>query len=129
MSDAVSQNVTPSRLDGVEKRLISALENLATLRITTVVGKVNVEIRDGADGSDRLNVVVKSTNEPGAECATTSINLIGGDITEIRTEKFAVDGEYAKTHDAAVANATKIISSNIETMKQALASLRGLLAR
>ncbi len=116
-------------LANVENRLITALENLATLRITTVVGKMNVEIKNGQNAGDRLNVEVTSANDPDPECATTSIDLIGGDITEIRTGKFAADGEYARIHDAAVANATKIIASNVETMKQALVSLRSLLAR
>lgn len=127
MGDTQSQGGAAAALETLERKLLVALENLATLRVTTVIGNVNVEIRDNA--SDRLDVVIKSTNEPGTECATTSINLIGGDITEVRTEKFADGGPYAKTHDAAVDNATKIIKANVETMKQALIGLKDLLVR
>ena len=112
-------------LERLQTKVYTALENLVTLRVTTVVGKVAVEVKDS--GGDPLSVRVTGVDNATTECATTAINMVDGDVTEIRSEKFAAGGELAKLHDDAVANATKIMQGNIETLKQALTSLKGVL--
>jgi hypothetical protein len=116
--------IVPSR-DEFRAKIIRALENVVTLRITTVIGPVKIK------NLDELNAAteVELPDDKVVECASTAINLVLGDITQIRTEKFAQDAAYAKLHDDALTAARNIIADNLATLKEALLGLEKILWR
>lgn len=107
----------------IRARVLAALQNLLTLRVTTVVGPVR--LRGVDDFNARTEIVFP--DDQVVESASTAINLVAGDITQVRTTRFAEDPAYAKLHDDSLAAARAIISSNVATLKEALTGLERLL--
>jgi hypothetical protein len=115
-------SAVPSR-DEFRAKIIRALENIVTLRVTTVVGPVKIKNLD--DFNAVTEVVLP--DDKVLEVASTAINLVLGDITQVRTEKFAQDPAYAKLHDDALVAARSIIADNLATLKEVLVGLEKIL--
>ncbi len=112
----------PDRSDFMSK-IVAALESAVTLRITTVVGPVTLKNINDFDAKTEFAL----PDGQATECAATSINLIAGDVTEVRTAKFVEDPVYAKLHSDNVETARGVIASNIATLKDALVGLEKIL--
>jgi hypothetical protein len=108
-------------------KLASAIENVLTLRVTTIVGAIQVTDFDNTTDKAKIAFIAPGANTPATECATTSINLLAGDITQVRTEKFVTDPVYAKIHDDALTAARSIVSDNLAALKSALIGLEKFL--
>lgn len=106
-------------------KIAQAIENVMTLRVTTIVGAIEVTSLDDTNAKTGF----KFPNNAAPDCATTSINLLEGDITQVRTEKFATDPVYAKIHDDALAAARQIVADNLAALKSAIVGLEKFLPK
>jgi hypothetical protein len=112
----------PDRGDFMAK-VLAALEGMVTLRVTTVVGPVKLQAVD--DFNARTTAIMPA--DQVVDCATTAINLVQGDITQIRTQKFVDDAAFSKLHDDAMLTARTIIADNIGALKEAILALEKVL--
>ena len=98
-----------------EKKFIDtlgqALENLVTLKVTTVVGKLNIRSTD-----DKLQW------DDSAKVLSTQIDLVSGDVVTGIDPSF-ITGEHAALRDFHAARekqGQEIIRTNVETLKSLL---------
>jgi hypothetical protein len=100
-------------------RLLEALANLAVLRITTVVGPVTASRITSLDEKTAIDI-----GQQAGEVASTTINLLQGDVTEVMTPVFVTDQTYRALHAASVQTAKDIVSNNLTLLKEAYLQLR-----
>ena len=112
----------PSRSDFMAK-VLAALEGMVTLRVTTVVGPVKLQAVDDFNARTTASMPADQV----VDCATTAINLVQGDITQIRTQRFVDDAAFSKLHDDAMQTARTIIAANISALKEAVLTLEKVL--
>ena len=100
-------------------RLLQALANLVVLRITTVVGPVTASKVTSLDARTDIDI-----GQQAGEVASTTINLLQGDVTDVMTPIFVTDQTYRALHAASVQTAKDIISSNLNLLKDVFVQLR-----
>ena len=115
----------PTTAKDVADAFGDALKNLMTLRVTTIVGPIQVTSVD--DNTGKCELVLPGANAGATDCATTSINLLAGDITEVRTPKFVEDPTYSKMHDDALNQAKAVIANNLAALQSAFAGIQKFL--
>ena len=103
-------------------RLLEALANLVVLRITTVVGPVTASRVTSLDARTDLTI-----GQQAGDVASTTINLLQGDVTEVMSPIFVTDQTYRALHATSVQTAKDIVSNNLNLLKDAFVQLRGLL--
>jgi hypothetical protein len=108
----------------ISEKIATAIEKVMTLRITTVVGLVTAT--NAIDGHMGLDIQLPAGPH---ECATTTVDLLQGDITQIRTEKFISDPAYAKMHDDALTAGRQIVADNLAALKSAIIGLEKFLPK
>ena len=128
MSDSAPPATRASLTSNIATKIAQAIENIMTLRVTTVVGLVQVKSLDDSNGRTRLDFPNGPDNRM-PDCATTSINLVGGDITQVRSPIFVTDPTYAKIHDDALIAARAIVSDNLAALQSAIVGLEKFLSR
>ena len=107
---------------GFMKALGDAINNLAVLRVTVVVGTVT------ATGADDLHQVTKiELTGQGQEVASTSINMALGDSSVILSPKFVEDANYQKLHAEAVDQALKVRQQTVDLLQKGYAAFKDLL--
>jgi hypothetical protein len=117
-------NTPAANTKTISDKIATAIERVMTLRITTVVGLVTAtNANDGHMGSD-------IQLPPGPhECDTTTVDLLQGDITQIKTEKFISDPAYARMHDDALTAGRQIVADNLSALKSAIIGLEKFLPK
>jgi hypothetical protein len=101
-------------LDRLAGRLEQVVANLATLRVTTVVGTVT------AERADQLDRVTGLTLSPtGQLVASTSVNMLIGDSSTIIAPTFVENPAYKELHEAAVAKAVEVRGQTLTLLKEA----------
>lgn len=104
---------TKTKLEGLKTKIINALEELVTLKITTIVGQVTIKpdgCIDNLDFSKEHNIIM------------TKINLLDGDVMTVIDKAF-VTGEYQtlkEFHSSREKEAQNIVKQNIEAIERLL---------
>ena len=98
-------------------KLQAVLEQIETLRVTTVIGAVT----NGQISEDGEGLKVTFTAAP-TDIACTTINMVLGDINGVRSQAFT-DPAYAKLHEDNLAFARAVRGETMEILTKGLAAV------
>lgn len=100
--------------DRLAGRIEQVVANLATLRVTTVVGTVT------AAQADQLHQITDlKLGSEGQQVASTSVNMLIGDSSTILAPIFVENPAYKELHATAVAKALEVRGQTIALLKEA----------
>lgn len=108
--------------------MLQAVENLATLRIMTLVGdvKVTTEMTDGK--SDKLDFKV---DIKGAPAIVSTIDLVQGDVSTAIDDTLMTPEhvELRAMHEQKVKDANQIIKENLARIGEMVTTFRDVMAK
>ena len=123
LSASGSSNTEAANTKTISEKIAIAIEKVMTLRITTVVGLVTAT--NANDGHMGLDIQLPAGPH---ECATTTVDLLQGDITQIRTEKSSPIRPI-QDHDDALTAGRQIVADDLAALKAAIIGLEKFLPR
>lgn len=113
-----------SKTDTFSQRVVRAAANIVILRVTTVVGDLEIT---GADDLNRPTTVVL---RPGSQqVASLSINTALGDSTLMMSQAFVDNPTYRALHDDAVKSAEQVRANSITLLREIWQDFKTLLER
>jgi hypothetical protein len=107
--------------DGLQKRILAALEAVVVLHVTTVVGKAKA----GAIGASGVAEVTLEDGEQ--KLADTVINTMAGNCVTIYTPDFQADPALMALHKTAIDTAQQVRKDTLDLLKTALTDFEKLL--
>ncbi len=104
----------PAPLDegGIKDRLVHMFDELAHVRVITVVGEATVSLPQPGGGRATIHTAEKPLNQ----ALVTIFNLIDGDLTNIIAPALKDDQAIRDFHSAQVEKSMAVLPSNIATL-------------
>jgi hypothetical protein len=110
----------PPERDDVLKNLETAVSELITVTVATVITQVTVTFK----GKGRLDKV-EGLPDQATDALITNVNLIDGDLTTIIAPSLKDDADLRTFHDGLVQKAITILPENIKSLADAVGKVFG----
>jgi hypothetical protein len=113
----MDNNLGPQFGDTLLAKLQQILEKIETLRVTTVIGTISEGQITVTDNGMKV-----SFNATPNDVACTTIDMVLGDITNVRSQAFT-DPDYAKLHEDNLAFARAVRGETMDIIMKGLAAV------
>ena len=112
---AESQALPPTLIQKATAKLEQLVDDIVLLRVTTVIGAAHV---DAASAANRGAETAITLDEDKPQLvASTTINMLVGDFTQVIDPVFMDKPEYMKLHADAIATARAIRAETMSLLK------------